>query len=456
MRLRRSTRQRFPFRDPDQGSGGILMLPDQQGSYPHILLQVGKEGRILVLNRDHLGGYATGVSSNTNALQDIPGEVGGLWSTPAYWNGNVYMWASQDVPKLFQINTGVLGTTPASQSTISSSFPGASFSISSNGAQDGIAWAVRTDQYPTHGPAVLYAWDANDLTNTIYESDTNSARDGVGEANKFAIPVVTNGKLYLNAQCQVDVYGLFNGQPAAAAPVITPAGGTFGASQNVTLSTTTASATIYYTLDGTEPTPASTVYTGPITISTDTTVRALASATGYIQSAVSGASFTVLGQTPTVTFMPGAGTYTTAQQVTIADTDTSANIYYTTDGSTPTASSQLYAGPITVAASESINAIAIDPALANSNVATAAYVIQAGGSSINFGNGFSSVAGLTLNGSAVNTDDSRLQLTNGGTEEDGSFFGISPSESRPSPQISRFSYRKQLGTALPSRFRTKE
>ena len=412
--------------DLDQGSGGILMLPDQQGSYPHILLQVGKEGRILVLNRDHLGGYATGVSSNTNALQDIPGEVGGLWSTPAYWNGNVYMWASQDVPKLFQINTGVLGTTPASQSTISSSFPGASFSISSNGAQDGIAWAVRTDQYPTNGPAVLYAWDANDLTNTIYESDTNSARDGVGQANKFAIPVVTNGKLYLNAQFQVDVYGLFNGQPAAAAPVITPAGGTFGASQSVTLSTTTASATIYYTLDGTEPTPASTVYTEPITISTNTTVRALASATGYSQSAISGASFTVLGQTPTVIFMPGAGTYTTAQQVTISDTDTSANIYYTTDGSKPTASSRLYAGPITVAASESINAIAIDPALENSNVATAAYVIQAGGSSINFGNGFSSVAGLTLNGNAVNTDDSRLQLTNGGTEEDGSFFWNQP------------------------------
>ena len=412
--------------DLDQGSGGILMLPDQQGSYPHILLQVGKEGRILVLNRDNLGGYATGVSSNTNALQDIPGAVGGLWSTPAYWNGNIYMWGSQDVPKLFQINTGVVGATPASQSTISSSFPGASFSISSNGAQDGIAWAVRTDQYPTNGPAVLYAWDANDLTNTIYESDTNSARDGVGQANKFAIPVVTNGKLYLNAQFQVDVYGLFNGQPAAAAPKITPAGGTFGASQNVTLSTTTASATIYYTLDGTEPTPASAIFTGQITITTDTTVRALASATGYSQSAISSANFTVLGQTPPVSFIPGAGSYTTAQQVTITDTDTSANIYYTTDGSTPTASSHLYAGPITVAASQTLNAIAIDPALANSSVVASAYVIQAAGPSINFGNGFSSVAGLTLNGSTVNTDDSRLQLTNGGTEEDGSVFWSQP------------------------------
>jgi hypothetical protein len=412
--------------DADLGSGGILMLPDQQGSYPHILIQVGKEGRIMVLNRDALGGYATGVSSNTNALQDILGAVGGLWSTPAYWNGNVYMWASKDVPKLFQINTGVLATTPASQSTISSLFPGASFSISSNGTQDGIAWAVRTDQYTTHGPGVLYAWDANDLTTPLYESDTNSARDGVGQANRFAIPVVTNGKLYLNAQRQVDVYGLFNGEPSAAAPVITPDGGTFSGSQSVTLTTTTASATIYYTLDGTEPTPASTVYTEPIAISSDTTVLALASGTGYTQSAVSSATFTFSGQTPAVTFTPGAGTYSANQQVTISDTDTSATIYYTTDGSTPTASSNLYAGPITVGASETINAIGIDPALANSNVVAAAYVIQAGGSSINFGNGFSSVTGLTLNGTAINTDDSRLQLTNGGSEEAGSFYGSQP------------------------------
>ena len=412
--------------DQDQGSGGILMLPDQQGSYAHILLLVGKEGRILVLDRDKLGGYASGALSDTNAVQEISGAVGGLWSTPAYWNGNVYFWASKDVPKLFQINSGVLGTTPASQSSISSLFPGASFSISSNGTQDGIAWAVRTDQYTTHGPGVLYAWNANDLTKTIYESDTDSARDGVGQANRFAIPVVTNGKLYLNAQRQVDVYGLFNDQPTAAAPVISPDGGTFGSTQNVTLSSTTASATIYYTMDGTEPTPASTAYTEPIAISSDTTLLAIASAPGYVQSAVSNATFSFTDQAPAPTFAPGPGTYTTAQQVTISDTDSSAKIYYTTNGSPPTASSNLYSGQITVSASETINAMAIDPALQNSTVATAAYVIQAAGSSINFGSGFSNTTGLTLNGSTVATDDSRMQLTDGGTDQAGSVFWDEP------------------------------
>jgi len=412
--------------DADQGSGGILMVPDQQGANPHIMVQAGKEGRILVLNRDHLGGYAAGASSNTNILQDITGEIKGLWSTPAYWNGNVYTWGGGDVPKLFQLSSGVMDAKPSSKSTISSAFPGASFSVSSNGAQDGIAWAVRTDQYTTHGTQVLYAWDANDLTKTIYESDTNSARDSAGRANKFTIPVVTNGKVYVGATFQVDVYGLFHGEPNAAAPVITPDGGTFAASQSVKLSTATASADIFYTLDGTVPTPASTLYTDPVTISADTTLRAMASASGFVQSGVSSATFTFSGQTPAVTFLPGAGTYTTAQQVTLSDTDTKANIYYTTSGSTPTASSKLYAGPITVGASMTIKAIAIDSKLTNSNVATAAYVIQAAGSSINFGSGFSSVAGLTLNGSAVNTDDSRLQLTNGVDKEAGSVFWNEP------------------------------
>jgi hypothetical protein len=342
--------------DWDQGSGGVLMVPDQGGPNPHILVQAGKEGRLLVLNRDDLGGFNAGGTSNPNALQDITGEIGGLWSTPAYWNGNVYIWGSQDYPKLFSMTNGVLSNEPTSQSSVLSAFPGPSFSISSNGTEDGIAWAVRSDQYVTYGEAVLYAWPANDLTTPLYESDTNAARDTVGIATKFSIPIVTNGKVYVVAQNEVDVYGLFNGEPSAVAPVITPNGGTFAVTQNVTLSTTTASAQIYYTLDGSTPTPASTHYTGPISISTDTTVKAIASAAGYIQSATSSAVFNFSGQTPLTSFSPAAGTYLNAKQVTISDPDANAKIYYTIDGSAPTASSTLYAGPINVAVSETIKA----------------------------------------------------------------------------------------------------
>jgi hypothetical protein len=278
--------------DEDLGSGGVLMLPDQEGSYPHLLLQAGKEGRIIVLNRDNLGGYAAGATSNTNALQDIPGQIQGLWSTPAYWNGNVYIWAEKEVAKAFKLDSGLLGTEPFTRSNVTSGFPGASFTISSNGTQDGIAWAVRSDQVKTNGPNVLYAWDANDLTNTIYESDTNPTRDTGGVANRFTIPVVTNGKVYVSANKKVAVYGLLSAEPTAAAPLISPEGGTFSASQSVTLSSTTASAEIYYTLSGATPTSSSTLYSGPITINTNTMVKAIASATGYVQSGVSSATFT--------------------------------------------------------------------------------------------------------------------------------------------------------------------
>ncbi len=434
--------------DWDEGSGGILMVPDQQGAYPHILVQGGKEGEILVLNRDNLGGDLSTASSNSTALQDIPAcppttnssastcnanfstgltpQGEGYWNTPAYWNGNVYIWPEFGAPMQFELNSGVMNTTPSSVGGITSSFPSPSFSISSDGAQDGIAWAVESDQFNTDGPAVLYAWDANDLSTPIYASDTNAARDSAGPANKFSIPVVTNGKVYVAAQGEVDVYGLLNGATTAAAPTITPDGGTFGAAQTVTLSTATASAAIYYTLDGSAPTTASTQYTGPITVNLDTTLNAIASATGYLQSAVSSATFTFTYQTPLPAFTPPAGTYLNAQNVAISDSDAKATTYYTTNGSAPSASSTPYTGPIPVSASETVEAIAIDPSLQNSNVVSAAYVIQQGGTAINFANGFSSTAGLTLNGSAVASDDSRMQLTDGDLWQAGSAFWNAP------------------------------
>ncbi len=168
----------------------------------------------------------------------------------------------------FGMNSGILGADPDTKGTMTSNFPSPSFSISSNGTQNGIAWAVRSDQFNSNGAAVLYAWNANDLSKTIYESDTNPTRDAAGPANKFSIPVVTNGKVYVAAHGEVDVYGLLNGQPVAAAPKISPNGGTFSATQSVTMTSATSSAVIYYTLDGTTPTTSSTQYTAVISIST--------------------------------------------------------------------------------------------------------------------------------------------------------------------------------------------
>jgi Chitobiase/beta-hexosaminidase C-terminal domain/Bacterial lectin len=418
--------------DLDQGSGGILMLPDQQGAFPHILVQAGKEGRIVVLNRDNLGGYAAGATSNTNALQDIPNQVKGLWSTPAYWNGNVYIWGtgdygSFDTPKLFKLNSGVLDTTPASVAAISAGHPGGIFSVSSNGASNGIAWAVRTDGFTTHADQILYAWDANDLTKLLYASNTNSTRDSPGSANKFAIPVVTNGKVYVAALQRINVYGLFNTTPLAATPVISPNGGTFSAAQTVSITSSTSSANIYYTLNGTNPTASSTQYTAPLNISSDTTLSAIAVAPNFVQSATATATFNFSTQTPPVTFQPSGGTYSSPQTISLADADSSASIYYTTDGSAPTASSHLYGAPIPVSSSETVQAIAVDPSLTNSNVTAASYVIQAGSTAIiNFANGFATSTGLTLNGNAIPASSAQLALTTGAAAQKGSIFWSQP------------------------------
>ena len=112
--------------------------------------------------------------------------------------------------------------------------------------------------------------------------------------------------------------------------------------------------------------------------------------------------------------------------MTISDTTSGATIYYTTDGSTPTTGSTKYTAPISVASSTIINAIATFSGLTASNVASATYSIQPNGTGINFGNGFAVATGLTLNGSATNADDSRLQLTTGLTYQGGSVFYNTP------------------------------
>jgi hypothetical protein len=416
--------------DLDQGSGGVLLLPDQPGTYPHLLIQVGKEGRILVLNRDKLNGYAgSNAGSNTNAVQDITGALGsdsGLWSTPAYWNGNVYMWAENDSLKMFPLTNGVLAKKATAQSSASSTFPGASPVVSSNGTQNGIVWALMNDLYLSNGSSVLYAFSATNVAQELYDSNQNSSRDNPGTAIKFTVPVVTNGKVYVGVGGQVDVYGLLNAEAQASAPMITPAGGTYSGPQQVTITDTISGATIYYTTDGSTPTSSSTIYTGPFQLSTDTTVQAIASVSGYLQSALASATYNFNTQTPMPQFSPAAGTYTTTQSVSISDSTSGAVIYYTTDGSTPTTSSAKYSAPITVSGSTVINAIATYSGLTNSNLATASYSIQPNGTEINYGGGFASVAGLTLNGSAINGDDTRLQLTTGVSDQVGSAFYNTP------------------------------
>jgi hypothetical protein len=187
-----------------------------------------------------------------------------------------------------------------------------------------------------------------------------------------AIAVLTN---YSNSAVATALFTI--SQTQAATPTFTPAAGNYASAQNVTIATTTPSATIYYTTNGSTPTTSSNVYTGPISVATSQTIKAIATASGFANSAIASAAYTITNtQVATPTFSPAAGTYTSPQSVTISTTTPSATIHYTTNGATPTASSATYGGPISVTASQTIKAIAIASGLTNSAVATATYTIN--------------------------------------------------------------------------------
>ncbi len=212
-------------------------------------------------------------------------------------------------------------------------------------------------------------------------------------------------------------------------PTFSPAGGSFTTAQQVTLSDGSAGAVIYYTIDGSLPNTSSSVYSSPISVdSGSVTVKALAQASGLAASSVASATYSIqLAPTATPTFSPGTGTYTSAQSVTIADATPGAVIYYTTNGSAPTTSSAVYSGAISVSANTTLEALAVAPGFAQSAVASAAYVIQTGGSGgINFAGGFTSATGLQLNSVAKVSSSHFLELTDGGTNEASSAFWTTP------------------------------
>jgi hypothetical protein len=275
--------------DEDVGAGAVLLLPDQAGAHVHELIQSGKEGSIYVVDRDNMGHFNP--NDNSQIIQNITGQIGGLYSTPTYWNGSVYFGASYDTLKAFSLTNGLLSTTPTSRSDVTFLFPGPTPSISANGDTDAIIWALQTDATLNEGNEVLYAFDATNLSHELYDSTQNSQRDTVGGAVKFATPTIANGKVYVGAAQQLSVFG--NILAAAATPTFSPAWGTYTSSQTVSLSDITPGATIHYTTDGSSPTIFSPVYTSPITISVTTTVKAIASATGYNNSSIGTAVYTI-------------------------------------------------------------------------------------------------------------------------------------------------------------------
>ena len=220
----------------------------------------------------------------------------------------------------------------------------------------------------TSGTTIYYTTNGTTPTtsSTLYSSPITVS---VSETVK-ALAVKTG---YTNSAIGSAAY-VING--TVATPTFSPAAGSYGPAQTVTISSTTSGTTIYYTTNGSTPTTSSTLYSSPITVSVSETVKALAVKTGYTNSAIGSAAYTINGTVATPTFSPAAGTYTSAQAVTINSATSGTTIYYTTNGTTPTTSSTLYSSPITVSISETVKALAVKTGYTNSAIGSAAYTIS--------------------------------------------------------------------------------
>jgi hypothetical protein len=195
--------------DIDLGSGGAVVLPDMVdagNNIRHLAIGAGKDSNIYLVDRDNMGKFVPGATSNSNIYQELGGALpGGEWATAAYFNGSVYYGSRGGALRRFGFTQARLNPNPAAMTSTSFAYPGVTPSISSSGNDSGIVWAYEN---PSSGnQAVLHAYDAISLAE-LYNSGQNPARDSFGVANKFITPTICNGEVLVATTNSVAVFGL--------------------------------------------------------------------------------------------------------------------------------------------------------------------------------------------------------------------------------------------------------
>ncbi|HXC96235.1 MAG TPA: hypothetical protein VNU92_11070 [Edaphobacter sp.] len=199
--------------DVDLGSGGPLLLPDQtdsNGIVHHLIVGAGKDRNIYLADRDNLGKFNPATNpEDSNIYQQLSGAMTGLvYSSPAYFNGVLYYAADGDFLKAFTLINAQLATSPSSTSPTTFQHPGPTPTVSSNGTQNGIVWALDSN---LGSPGILHAYDPANLAHEFYNSNqAPNGRDTFGNGNKFITPLVVNGKVYVGTQNGVAVFGLLS------------------------------------------------------------------------------------------------------------------------------------------------------------------------------------------------------------------------------------------------------
>jgi hypothetical protein len=194
--------------DVDLGSGGLMLLPpvtDSNQVTRSLAVGAGKDRNVYVVDRAHMMGEFS--ANGDNIFQQLTSGVGGgVFSSPAWFNGVMYYGASGDVLRSFSFTDGQFVANPVTSSHSYPS-PGATPAISANGTFNAVLWVAENTS-----PAVLHAYAPTNLGTELYDSNqAASGRDQFGTGNKFIVPTVANGKVYVGTTSGVGVFGLLCG-----------------------------------------------------------------------------------------------------------------------------------------------------------------------------------------------------------------------------------------------------
>lgn len=199
--------------DADFGSGGALLLPAAATGpgRPRLAVAAGKDGTLYLVDRDAPGGFVA--QPGGAAWQSI--TLGSsLFGLPTWHAGRLFVHPVGAPLRSYRLENGQLSGLPVSTAPHRFGYPGSIPVVSSWNDENGIVWALRTDGFRASAPAVLYAYDARDLSRELYHTGQAGARDQLGPAQKFAVPTVANGRVYVATARGLDVLGLLPGVPA--------------------------------------------------------------------------------------------------------------------------------------------------------------------------------------------------------------------------------------------------
>lgn len=202
--------------DADFGVSSGILLPDQAGPHPHLLVTTDKDSDIYLIDRDNMGKYST---TTNNVVQNFYGSIANIKQNLLFFNNTLYISGDNSPMNAFAFNptTGLFNTTPSS--VTSESFTcqngcyvgGSAPTISENGATNAILWTVDNTAFKVPGPAILRAYNPSDLTKELYDSaQAANGRDAAADAVKFTTPVIANGHVYVAGVNSVTVYGLLS------------------------------------------------------------------------------------------------------------------------------------------------------------------------------------------------------------------------------------------------------